>query len=274
MPEPFYYPEWRAEQRRTKYPFADTATLTNGAGAFVADDAILDISLYPIGGRERMFLSRVLVEAAEITLYFGDAGDKLRCSGTFSLTDPPTVVALTDGFGRPAGLLVSESALLAQFQALGLGTHDFSVTATELCAVCVLPTPEPGVRGFLLDDGTIVAGDAWLVGGDGVVLTRTLAATEDDCGNRVVSQVLLVDIVGDPLFRQRLCDPTTVFAAPRLLKQLRILKDCDHVATLTPDDHGNISLRVGSNLASDTTLRIRPTEQGLRLETAEEGADA
>lgn len=254
------HPEWRDAGRDTNYPFADSATLTNSSGRFLAEDTFLDLSLYAIGLQERAFLTRINVESDTITIYFGDAADKFRCSGSFSLVDPPANVALADAYGRPAGLIVSRSELLAQLQSLGLGTHDFTVAATEICATCVIPTPERGVRGFLLEDGTVVSGDVWLVGDDGIVLSHERTAENEE--------TIRVDVVGDPLFRRLLCGAADLFSTPRVLTQLRVLQNCRLVAVLTPDARGDIQLIVGNHLASDTTLRIRPTSQGLKLEQA------
>lgn len=266
MPSRVMHPEWRASQAGTKYPFADSATLTNSAGRFIAEDAFLDLSIYAIGGQERMFLSRVIVTSSLITVYFGDAADKQRCNGRFNLASPPDNVELLDRYNRPAGLIVSRGELLAQLQALGLGTHDFLVTATEICASCVMPTPEQGVRGFILDDGTVLSGDVWMVGGAGVVLTHEQITRSDACGDTVTEQAVRVDVVGDPLFRRLLCGSADLFSTPRILTELRILHNCELVTTLTPDDQGNIRILVGGNLAADTTLRARTTTEGLQLE--------
>lgn len=266
MPSRVMHPEWRDANAGTKYPFAETATLTNGLGRFVAEDAFLDVSIFAIGARERTYLSRVVVTSELITVYFGDSADKYRAVGEFDLADPPTTVALEDAYGRPAGLIVSRSELLAQLQALGLGTHDFLVDQTELVASCVAPTPEVGVRGFLLDDGTVVAGDAWLVGAEGVVLSADTVVRDRGCEGEVTEQVIRVDVVGDPLFRRLLCGAADLFVTPRVLQELRVLQNCELVATLTPDARGNIQLIIGGNLASDTTLRVRPASQGLQLE--------
>lgn len=260
------YPEWRAANQKTKYPFAETATLTNAGGGFIAEDVFLDLALYPIGGQERMFLSKVVIDSETITVYFGDSGNKARCSGSFDLAEPASTLALADKYGRPAGVIVSQPELLAQLQALGLGTHEFGVTATEICATCIMPTPEIGVRGFLLEDGTVVAGKAWLVGEDGVVLTKGEVTTDDACGSPVTETVIRVDVVGDPLYRRRLCDPIELFVTPRFLTKLRVMVDCELLGEITPDEHGNIHILQGSSLASDTVLRIRPNDQGLKIE--------
>ncbi len=268
MTIPAFHPEWYDQNQKARYPFADSATLSNASGGFIADDVFLDLALYPIGGQERTFLSRVIVASEEITVFFGDTLNRFRCSGSFSPAELPDTVEIVDVFGRPAGLIVSRGELLAQLEALGLGAHDFTSIATEICAACVTPTPEIGVRGFLLDDGSVVSGAAWLVGGDGVVITYEPASLGDDCGDGYEETVISVNAVGDPLYRRTLCDPIELFTTPRVLTKLRIMNNCEYVATITPDARGDVKILAGHNLASDTILRIRPVPGGMRIEMA------
>ncbi len=259
------YPEWRAELATSKYPFADTASLTNAAGDFLPEDAFADASLYIIGAQSRVYISRVVITSAECELTFNDSTRTVVAVASFSLLTVPDVVRVLDVYGRPAGALIA-GAGLAIFRAWTVGTHVFEMAQSEFAAAVTVPTPEVGVRGFVLDDGSLLAGDAWLIGENGVVLSYATAIVEDPCGETTTYPVIRVDVVGDPLYRRTLCDPVELFTTPRFLRQLRLRRGCEDI-DLVPDEHGDIKLTVGSHQASDTVLRVRTTPNGLRIET-------
>jgi hypothetical protein len=261
------FPQWRAEHEAVKYPFAGHSRLANDAGQVIVEGTLLDAALYPVGGRSRCYLSRVVVDHATVTLYAGDDADPLRCSGSFAVTAPPDNVPLADALGRPAGLLVSEGRRLALFASFGVGTHAFEPADTEFAATACFPTPEVGVRGFLLDDGTLLTGDVWLVGDDGVVLRReSVTVPARACGGADTRvEVIRVDVVGDPLFRRRLCAPNDLFTTPRFLRSVTF-KDAHQSVQCFPNADGDIKFTVLNDLKADTVLRITPTARGNLVE--------
>lgn len=257
MPQRNLNQEWRAQNGATKYPFSDVATLTTRDGRILVEGTFLDAALHPVGGRAGAYLSRVTLTHQTVTVWVGDDGGQLRASGTFELIRPPDLVQLADDLGRPAGVLVSESARLGIFQSWGVGDHDFTQAASEFCAGCCTPTPEVGLRGVRLDDGSILTGELWLVGEDGVVL-RT---SEETVGGEAVT-VVRVDVVGDPLFRRRLCTPEELFVTPRFVRTLRILHAGGEF-TCSPDEYGNVRLAEDNGVTPDTVIRVRTTRDGV-----------
>ncbi len=254
--------EWRAQNDTTRYPFSPQATLASRDGRVLVEGTFLDASLYPVGGREGAYLSRVSVTHQEVTVWVGDAGSSARCSGTFDLIRPDDLVALADADGRPAGVLVSESARLGVFQSWGVGDHDFTRADSEFCVGCCTPTPEAGLRGIRLPSGEVLSGEVWLLGDDGVVLRSSQEVVD---GREVT--VVRVDVVGDPLFRRRLCSPDELFATPSYVKTLRVVHaggtfDC------APDEYGNVRLAEGD---AGTVLRVRATAGGLIVGMAGKG---
>lgn len=268
MPE-IRHPEWRRYHETTKYPFADRMTLTNVLGVFIPDNLFIDAILYPVGGLDRMYLSRVVVTNEQATVYVGDVNNSIRANGIIDILEPPDNVELHDEYGRPAGVFVSEANRLATFQSWTLGTHDFLQSQTEFAARVCIPTPEVGVRGFLLDDGSIVAGDVWIVGDDGVVVTAE-EAIEDVEGftseQRKVTAIR-IDVVGDPLFRRRLC--SAVFETPNLLKTITVRHRCNSFVC-GPDASGDFKLTVGDQDVADPIMRIRSVPEGLIFEAVGE----
>lgn len=215
------HPEWRNSNEDTKYPFSQTATLVNDAGDVIFETTFLDASFYVVGADAELYLSKVKVAADTVTLYIGDKSDEEIASSTFNRATPPDVISFVDSNERPAGLIVSESIRLSIFSSWAIGIHEFAIEQTAFVARCCHAVPNVGLRGFELDDGSVVTGDVWLVGDDGVVLSCEDAEVGGGCtGDSQTVKVVRVDIVGDPLFRRKLCSQPGVFENPQFLQKL------------------------------------------------------
>lgn len=229
-----YFPPFRKEQAQGRYPFADGALLTTDTGFTVRDEIFLDAVLYPLGMTSRVSLQAVVVTYSLITLQIGSLEAGLLCSGEFDPAEPPEVIALTDANGRSAGVLVADPDFLLELTVWAVGTHTFAAGAAEFVATVCLPRPDVGVRALGAVDADLLVDDVWLVGDDGVVLTE-------------VDGNIRIDIVGDPLFRRRLCTPAELFVTPLMLQSI------NHIG---PDEFGNWSFILGDHLAADSALRI------------------
>ena len=244
MPRAVLYPEWLDENGARKYPFADNATLTNQTDVFDLG-MFVDAHLYPIGGLERQYLSKVTVAADLITFHISDQNAE-RCTGSFNPLVPVGTISLTDAYGRPAGILLGNVQQLPFLTAWTLGEHVFAQADTPFASTVIHPMPESGVRGFLVD-GTLFAGDVWLVGGEGVVLTGPEA------------NVIRVDVPGDPYYAQRRCEIIEgEHKAPEVFLR--------SIAGILPNAVGNIGIFPGTNVTEDTTFRAVPFAGGIRLE--------
>lgn len=265
MTQRIRHPQWRKELEPTGYPFSPRATLVNAAGDTLPEGVFLDAALYPVGGQERLHLANVNIAGTTVTLTIGDAGDPARASGSFAMFAPPTDLKLLDSFGRPAGLFVSEPSRLAVFSSWTSGDHPFTVDQSEFVAGVCIPTPEVGLRGIVLDDGSLLSGEVWLVGDDGVVLSVESQDLPDASGRSVRHQVIRIDIVGDPLFRRRLCASGGLFTTPNPVRQVRVVNGSQSF-TVSPDEFGDLKLAVNNRLAPDTVLRVRTTPDGVVFE--------
>lgn len=247
MAEYDIFPEFRNEFASTRYPFADNATLLAQDGVqAIPDELFTDAAIYPIGGQARAYLSQIVVTARLVTLTISDPAGQSLCTGSFDPIDPPAVIQLSDAFGRAAGVLVSTAAQLIAFNAWPHGTYTFELGSTEFVASVVIPTPEIGLRGIMTEAGELLTGDVWIVGDNGIVVR------EDTDG------AIRIDIVGDPLFVRKLCQPLELFNPPTFL---RTINGCP------PNEHGEFHLVVGGHLAGDTVLRILPAgEAALKIE--------
>ncbi len=263
-------PPWRAENATTFYPFADGATLTNGT-AVLPPELFVDASLYPIGAGPNMRLAQVVVTNQAVTLVIGDDDSAETATVTFPLLDPPAELRLLDKYGRPAGLLLADVAQLSIFQSWSPGTYAFSTAESAFAASCCAPTPEICARGFLLAAGTVLTGDVWLVGDNGVVLSSHTVVdnTPGMLGGPQTYTVIRVDIVGDPLFKR--AETGDTFVTMPFLQTLTI-QDHVHSFVCTPDALGACQITAGHGRAEDSVLRIRATADGLMIETVGESS--
>ena len=261
------HPEWIASGTSTNYPFASTATMVNNNGITIPQNLFADASLYPVGAGSRLYLSRVSITNQRATLWIGDESTALLASTQFNLVSPPSTLRLVDAYDRPAGLFVSEPTRLVGLQSWSVGTHNFTLVQSEFVTTVSAAVPSVGVQGFVLDDGSLHTGDAWIIGDDGVVVSgedMTIdVQNEDGSSQQEVVRVLRVDIVGDPLFRRRLCDDN---ATNRRFVQSVTIRKNNKSFTCLPDQLGDIKLIAGNYAADDTVLRVRGGEGKLVIE--------
>ncbi len=251
------FPEFLDSLENTKYPFIPTATLSNGKVSFL-EGTFLDAHVYATTSFFRYYISEVVVESDKFTIYIGDEAAPKSLYGTIDLPITIKNVQLQDDYGRPAGILVSNPDRLAVLSAWGIGTHTFEREYTEFCVTCQMPIPNPGVSGFLLETGEILSGKVWFVGDDGVVVS---IATATDSQNNLVSS-LQVNAIGDPLYLQRLCNPSNLFTPVNPVRILRVVNGANTYDCL-PDAQGNFNLQMNDNLVPDAALRIRTTAEGI-----------
>ncbi len=269
------HPAWRDEFEATPYPFGDWATLTSSSGVFIPEGTFLDAAIYPAGGGSKLRLSKVVISQHTITIYVGNETNEELCSGSMELLSPVNEVRLSDTYGRPAGLLVSEEERLAIFQTWPTGIHKFTFAQAGFSSFACIPITSDHLVGFELDDGTVVAGDVWLVGGDGVALTyEENENARDDCqiadGVDPLESRVKVNAVGDPLFRQRLCSTGSI--TPKFLRQLTFKIGCTS-NVLTPNAYGRIRMTTGRPSEESTVLRIHGAAGVLQIGAVGETLD-
>lgn len=243
MPE-IVYTEWRNENERVNYPFADAATLENADGVKIDPTLFLDARLYPIGGDSTLFLRRVVVEEEFARFYLATEEDETEIAyGHLDLLLIPSngEVPVFDLFGRPAGVLVSTTEKLTAVPGLFAGETVFPAEASHFAPSVVVPMPDAGVRGFFTDDGDAVFGPVILVGEQGIVLS-------------VVDGNIRVDALGNAFAKQEDCeeqDPLPPYCPIRTINGI------------SPDENGDFKLTVGGNSAVDNLFRIIQLEPGV-----------
>ncbi len=264
------HPEFRDYFGPTKHPFADISTLVNRDGIFVPVGVFLDASIYLVGGQPPFYISYLDITQQGAKIWIGDSKQERLASTEFSFTSLPDTLPLQDSYERPAGIFVSEPSRLSIFQSLPVGEHAFRSSQTQFSATCTIPLPDIGVRGFVLDDGTVISGNVWFVGEDGVVLTPETRSVEVTPGELSEETVLRIDVVGDPLFRRKLCGG--LFTTPQFLQSVIVQSGACEVE-LHSDVAGNIQITIGDHEVDDPVLRMRSSSSLIFEAAGEKIAD-
>lgn len=238
------HPPYR-DDARGPFPFADRSSLVSTGGLVLDPELFIDAMLYPPLNSDPLYLSAVVI--SETTIRFEVSSiytPGVVCSGEVEFD--AAVAELFDPAGRHAGLLLIDAARLPQFRTWSLGTHTFDVDASTFVVTCVSPEKRLGVTGLADTAGAAVAGDVWLVGERGVTLT-------------VEGGVVYVHVVGDPLWRRRVCDGSSAFQNTRFLKTIN---------SIPPDEYGGWTLGVGTKLNRETAVRINVNGSAIVLSVA------
>lgn len=237
------HPQFRNENESARYPFTDDSTLT-AAGRQIAPELFLDAMLYPVGNVAALSLRTITTNGLTITLAFGTRSAVL-CSAQVDLIDIPSdgLLAVSDNQGRPAGTLVLSPALLFSLSSWPFGATNIPVGVADLVATCVVPRPDLGVRSLRAEDTAGLAGDVWLVGGDGVVLTF-----EDGA--------LQLNVVGEPLGLRRVCGESGVFTTPTFVRTIN---------GQPPTEWGGFRINAGAALTPNSALRVYPDGNAIIL---------
>jgi hypothetical protein len=243
------FPEWRNQSEHTNYPFSDRATMVSSGGVRIPKNLFDDARFYPIGAIAGVYLKRVTIQGNIVTMTIADPERELA-TGSFDYTNPGNDVVFRDGLARAAGVLVSTTRKLLLVPASFPSEVTFTQDQAEFAPSCVVPLPQPGVRGFLLDDGSYFTSDIFLVGVDGIVLTVPR------------SNVIRVDVLGDPYARLEECEeegiPVDAFCGLKTINNI------------PPDpETGDFKISPGANppYAMDNVLRVRQTARRLIIET-------
>lgn len=242
------FPQWRNANDKGKYPFLLSVTMTNGT-VILPDSLFADARLYPIGGNQDLYLSRIVKNDSRVTFYVSDSETPDLASGYYLLASPPELIRLEDRFGREAGVLVTDPIRLTPIAGWAEGTQSFSLSQTAFAAAVVTPMPTAGVRSLRVDDDEALFDDVYLIGGRGV----TLDVDDTD----PTAPKILVHAVGELLFKRLLCS-VTGFVVPCFLETIN---------GNPPDAEGNFYIGVCGIDSSNTILRVEPIENGLNITT-------
>lgn len=216
------YQDFEPQFENTKYPFSDTATLTDIEGTFTIPESLLiDASLYLPGASKDLYISEIDIGLEFTRITISEENGSLTAQAVITSDLDTDVIPVTDGRGCMVGCLVSDSSRLSFLRSKDTGTYTFSPNGTRFAARCVFPDSGAGVSGIQSGD-SVLFGDVWLIGGDGVYLT-------------VEDNTIRVDIAGDPLYSLACCDTSSSeYKTPNYLRTINGLK---------PDMYGNFIIQ-------------------------------
>lgn len=270
------YPTYYEESVDAAYPFESGSTRTNGEVS-IEDDVFVDGRLFPPDGRHDVYISSIKV-GDEVVITLSDGGGVLG-TGAFNRNAPPEYVSFNTDTGIHLGILQGCVIRDAPADPIKRGLHKlagwsdgeytFSPSATRLAATVVVPQPQDCVRAIQLDSGALFFDDVYLVGENGVQLTNPSEKFVSSSSSGIALQrgrrfdnVILVDIVGDPLYVRRGCAGESVVTDRDVLIESLVFKG----NTISPDDTGGINLMVATQDVSDApALRVTPVDYGLEV---------
>lgn len=235
------FPEFRDEQKESRYPFVDQATLQDRSESVtIASSAFIDASFFGLDISGRLYLSQISVTPQTVTFYVGTEDNPTQLKTSYDPASGPQNSLLTffDEYDRPAGVLLSNPLNLSKFNSWFSGDYVFDLEATEFVTSVVIPSNADGVRGLLFND-TFIYGDMWLIGDAGVVIRKE---TNTD-------STIRIDVVGEPLFDRFVCEPLGDFPAKQYLKTIN---GCG------PDRFGNFTITATNKNVNDPVVRIVP----------------
>lgn len=243
--------EWRDENANIAFPFVDSAVLKTSLGVSLSNRAFLDAAIYPPGYSGRIFLGQVISAPGSVTYVLTNERGVSIATGTLTQDE----IWFSDALGRNSGVLVTDPTELPQNWPIG--THLFG-TGAEFVASVVELGDDTAPTSIVLPDGTVVTGNIWLVGDDGVVITQGLDGT------------VQFNMVGDPLFQRRLCDPAfnslasiaTPFFTKTYLQALAIPVNGAWV-NVPADQYGGFVISANDVMTPDSVLRIYPEDDGI-----------
>jgi hypothetical protein len=261
--------EWGDENRETAFPFSSRATLRSTAGRELPVGALVDALLYPPRAGVGLYLRRLVVAFDSVRLEVTDAARSVACSGTFRPSDRPAALKLADADGRPCGVVVLDPDRAAGLALDGPGEYLFDQTATEFSAVCTAPAPDPGVAAFRLPTGQLLTGRVSFVGGPGVRLSAEPTTVAGADGRPAAATAIVVDVVGDPLYRRRLCAGDSPYDAPVFTRVVRVeAPGRTFEVPVGPD--GEFTIFAGDGLTARPAMRFRAEGSTVYVETAGE----
>lgn len=160
MPESGIYDEWRTRNEQRRYPFADDALLTDTVtGRRLPDSVFIDGMFYPINSSGQLYLSSIIV--SEGRAYISDSTGVVATA-----TIAGDTLSFYDDYGRLIGILVAGRG----FASVDSDMRFIEATA-PIAQACIFAQNHNCLNGVLLPDGTLLTGQIFWEGENGVQVT-------------------------------------------------------------------------------------------------------
>lgn len=231
------FPEYREQFKSTKYPFADTATLTSIDNEFkLPQDIFCDASVYIPGAIAPVYINELNINSSQSYLTIVDYSKKFTATGIIEpLSDK---IELFNPRNNQVGILVA-SKDLSYFTSVPNGSYTFLPKATSLSPRCTIYLKDTGVTSIGVVDGEQLEGDVWICGSDGIIV-------------RYVNEQIRIDVVGEPLFKRE--DPK--FQPPSFVQTIN---------DMPANKYGNFNISAES---ADDIIRVNTSATGITISAA------
>lgn len=239
-----FVPDWYNESEGSTYPFGDDASFVTDTGLTLGRTAILDAVIYPDADILPR-LTAITTDRTSAEFTFSDESGNVVASGTKTHGDGSQAVYLTDPLDRQIGVLVLNEDGELPFIGWPVGEHALDLPLVPTCVIPVVSV----VEGFLTEGEDYTSGKVFLVGDAGVVVRPE---PDPDPGVPAIR----IDLVGDPLFRRRICSPQDRFTTPNFVRTIN---------GLAPNEFGEFPIAVGQHLSPEPIVRIETDVETSRV---------
>lgn len=177
--------EYRNQHEHRSFPFLDNASLRSTDGLQLPTDFLVDALLHPIDLPNQLYLKTLSFTSRYMTFADTVTG---AVHGIGYYDDTDVVLVYEDS---PVGRQIGVVTLGAGRRAVPRGgTYTFNPEATTLTPAAYYPLNQPGVRGILLDSGTLYTGAVKMIGRNGVIVHSYI----DNTGRHIIR----FDVRGEP----------------------------------------------------------------------------
>lgn len=239
------FPQFREEQKDSKYPFEDGTNMTaKGLSATVPNNVFIDASIYAVGGGGQAHIESFTISGTELSIVVTTTQPRVVLTAATSLSSFDGNLILTDEYGRSAGVLILGSDAPGFFSSVPADRYEFKSDALVFVAACFIPVSAARVTGVRINEKEVLHGDVALIGENGVTVRNVSRNSFEDR--------IRVDVVGVPLFKRKNCDNEEL--SPPAQKFLTTINDCP------PDEFGNFIIATGAKDESNATpISVYPT---------------
>lgn len=157
------YIQWRNKNSYRSFPIADDASWTTVSGLTIPSDIFLDAMITPLDTEDRVWVSSIDFNEGKVVVST-DLGEVAAAE-----ISQGQILEFFDSYGRQLGIIVPAD----KFFTLA-GSLFFDNQALPLASDAVSPQLQKGLRGFILPDGTVVAGDVVFEGVNGIKVTAEI----------------------------------------------------------------------------------------------------
>ena len=271
--QPILLGEYRNQNSRRNYPFRDDATMMDQNGTALPTDFLIDAYIFPIALREgnsdiritqvvgdSIYLSKI--DLTDRKIYISNAQSGMIC-GIAEFEEGVYVAYIYEepNYYRQIGILVFGDSLSAVLRGPTLRT--FVPTATAFTPTAFTILDQIGVRGFLLEDGTLVTGNVTIEGQDGVEVTSYISGSEN---------VLKFDMKGQAPDKAQCSENQCP-----LIKKICFERSDDSEFMITPQNANTINLNAFGftldDICAAQKAQVLPDEDGNLPAKAKTGDD-